>query len=138
MCIRDSSPSIRLVSPALAVALLLALMTTMLVATPAAAESRCWADAAGDVDDNSTDADEALDTVPEIDILAVCADLNADRLEMTFRVAAPHDPAGNADWDDTATSLGVEIDINGEDPENADRDYTVLSLIHISEPTRPY
>ena len=119
------SPSIRLVSPALAVALLLALLTTMLVATPAAAESRCWADAAGDVDDNSTDADEALDTVPEIDILAVCADLNADRLEMTFRVAAPHDPAGNADWDDTATSLGVEIDINGEDPENADRDYTV-------------
>ena len=119
------SPSIRLAPPALAVALLLALLATVLVATPAAAESRCWADDAGDVDANNTEADERLDTVPEIDILAVCADLNADRLQMTFRVAAPHDPAGNADWDDTATSLGVEIDVMGEDPENTDRDYTV-------------
>ena len=82
----------------LTVPLALLLATTVLTAVPASAESECVSDAAEDVylgqDEND---DPVLGAEPKADILAACITFTATELQVTVRIAQPHDPATDPD-----------------------------------------
>ena len=98
----------------LTVPLALLLATTVLTAVPASAESECVSDAAEDVylgqDEND---DPVLGAEPKADILAACITFTATELQVTVRIAQPHDPATDPDWDGQQTAIGVAVDTDG-------------------------
>jgi putative cell wall-binding protein len=98
----------------------LAILSALLVAAPAAAESECVSDAVGDVEDRS---DGSTTDLEQADILAVCTSHTADVLEVTVRVAAPTDPETDEAWADFASAVGVAVDTDGDGAEEYDINY---------------
>ncbi|CAN5337985.1 hypothetical protein BH23ACT9_BH23ACT9_24250 [soil metagenome] len=105
------------------VLMLLLVAALLSVPTPAAAESGCVADAAGDVEDIATR--EVADR-PEADILAVCVTHTAAAVEITVRVAAPTDPETDPTWDDFGSAVGAAISVDGTGDEDFDVNYARL------------
>lgn len=98
--------------------LVLVLLTALLALPgPASAESECVEDAAGDVEDRTTNT---LTDRPEADILAACTSHTADTLEITVRVAQPTDPATDPAWADFSSAVGAAIDVDGDGEEEFD------------------
>ena len=98
----------------LIVPLVAMLSMSVLAAIPAGAESECVADAAEDVFLGRDEDNEAIiGAQPKADILAVCAEFTGDDLVVTVRLAQPHDPAADPDWDNQSTAIGVAIDTDG-------------------------
>ncbi|MEE8599559.1 cell wall-binding repeat-containing protein [Euzebya tangerina] len=118
----------RLSSLAGALLLLAALLVT---ATPAAAESECYGDAAGDVRDNAaTAAGEGgvvLGDEPRIDILAGCVELTPEFVEIAVRVVDAVDPMEDPSWGAGEAAIGAAIDLGGDlsSEGNAVEEYTV-------------
>ena len=106
----------RLLTLAIALALLAAVLVT---ASPAAAESACFADEAGDVRDNAaTVAAGGTEAItgdePRIDILAGCIEMTPEFVEISVRIAEPVDPMEDETWAVGESAIGAAIDLGGE------------------------
>jgi hypothetical protein len=97
--------------------LLVVLPALLLLGPPAAAESECLSDPAGDVVDRSG---PRVAERPEADVLAACWDHRATELEIAVRVAAPTDPAADPAWAGFGSAVGAAIDTDGDGTEDVD------------------
>lgn len=79
--------------------------------TPAFAESGCYSSPAGDVDDLTL---KSVVPAPEADLLAMCVDHNDDRVQISARAVAMHDPNTSPVWADEKLALGAVLDTNND------------------------
>lgn len=83
--------------------------------TPAFAESGCYSSPAGDVDDLAL---KSVVHAPEADLLAMCVDHNDDRVQITARAVAMHDPNTSPVWADEKLALGAVLDTDNDGKED--------------------
>ncbi|WP_336250256.1 cell wall-binding repeat-containing protein [Stomatohabitans albus] len=75
----------------------------------AVAESACYSSPAGDVDDLAT---KQIVNAPEADLLGVCVDHSDQRVQISARAMAMHDPKTSPVWENEKLALGAVIDTN--------------------------